>query len=252
MKKKPKKPRPKLFVGSSAESTDVAYAIQDNLQQDAETTVWAQGVFTLSKTAIDSLARTLAISDFGAFVFAPNDAVRLRRKSYAAVRDNVILELGLFVGKLGVERTFIVMPSNITDLRIPTDLTGITPGIYDSERDDGNLQAALGPVCNQIRKVINNLKAVKRPTKKRIKKAAPLHGLVIREALYGAKGNWIDVRRAVRSHLKQGKRTMQVGNKQLGGDPVPGREKELRLKFSHGDREYRVTIPEGRDLSFPL
>ena len=252
MKKKAKKPpRPKLFVGSSAESIDVAYAIQDNLQKDAETTVWAQGVFELSKPAIESLTRTLTISDFGAFVFAPDDATRLRKKSYAAVRDNVILELGLFVGKLGVERTFIVIPDNVTDLRIPTDLTGITPGHYDAERDDGNLQAALGPVCNKIRKVIKSLKAVKRPTKKRPKKRASARALLILEALYGAKGHWLDVRQAVRRQLKQGRRSMHVGNKELGGDPARGVEKELRLKFSHGGREYTVKVPEGRDLNLP-
>jgi hypothetical protein len=251
VKKKLKEPRPKLFVGSSSESTDVAYAIQDNLQQDAETTVWAQGVFVLSKTAIDSLARTLAQSDFGAFVFAPDDAVRLRKKTYTAVRDNVVFELGLFIGKLGVERTFIVMPKNMTDLRIPTDLTGVTPGYYDAERDDGNFQAALGPVCGQIRKVIKTLKAVKRPTKKKARRTSPQRSPVIREALYGIPGHWVDVRKPIKSHLRHGLRMIHVGNKQLGGDPVPGREKKLRLKFSHGSKEYRVTVPEGRDLSFP-
>jgi len=249
MKKKAKKPRPKLFVGSSSESTDVAYAIQDNLQKDAEITVWPQGVFKLSKPAIESLARTLAVSDFGAFVFAPDDAVRLRKKNYSAVRDNVILELGLFVGKLGIERTFIVIPGNEDDLRIPTDLTGVTPGYYDADRDDKNLQAALGPVCNQIRKVIKSLKAVKRPTKSRAKKASS-RGPVIREARYGTAGHWVDVKQPLKKQLQHGKRNIHIG-KQLGGDPAPGREKELRLKFSHGGQEYTVTLPEGRNLNFP-
>jgi predicted nucleotide-binding protein with TIR-like domain/DnaJ-like protein len=249
MTKKANQPRPKLFVGSSSESKDVAYAIQDNLEQDAETTVWAQGVFVPSKTAIDSLARTLAASDFGAFVFAPDDAVRLRRKIYSSVRDNVILELGLFVGKLGMERTFIVMPRNLANLRIPTDLTGITPGYYDAERDDNNLQAALGPVCNQIRKVIKSLKTLKRPAKKKAKKSAS-RGPVIREARYGTASRWVDVKQPLKKQVQRGKRRIHIG-KELGGDPAPGKEKKLRLKFSHGGHEYNIILPEGRDLEFP-
>lgn len=250
MKKKAKPPRPKLFIGSSAESLDIAYAIQENLEFDAEITVWSQGVFELSKTALQSLTTTLTKSDFGVFVFAPNDVVRLRKKNYAAVRDNVILELGLFIGKLGVERTFIVTPNNVTDLRIPTDLIGITPGHYDAERDDGNLQASLGPVCNKIRNALKSLKAIKRTQAKR-KQRPSAQRLVIHEAKYGTKRHWLDVAQPLKSHLKRGRRTVRVANKVLGGDPAKGVTKELRLKFSLGGKAYTITVPEGRELNFP-
>ena len=105
MKRGPRRARPKVFVGSSVKSLDVAYAIQENLEHDAQLTVWPQGVFELSRTAVESLDRVLAASDFGIFVFAPNDVLRLGKKTYAAVRDNILFELGLFVGRLGVERT---------------------------------------------------------------------------------------------------------------------------------------------------
>ncbi|HET9132120.1 MAG TPA: nucleotide-binding protein, partial [Terriglobia bacterium] len=164
-----KKPRPKMFVGSSTEGLDVAYAIQENLQRDAEVTVWSQGVFDLSKTTLDSLSRKLNTSDFGVFVFTPDDTLRLRSKKYSAVRDNVVLELGLFIGKLGIERTFMIIPDDVTDLRIPTDLIGVTPGKYDGHRKD--FEAAVGPVCNQIRKAVKRLKFFKRSKIKRSKAA---------------------------------------------------------------------------------
>jgi predicted nucleotide-binding protein len=125
--------RPALFVGSSVEGLDVAYAIQENLQHDAEVTVWPQGVFELSDTAMKSLVSALTRSAFGIFVFTPDDRVWLRGTAYAAVRDNVIFELGLFTGKLGADRSFIVVAEN-TNIRIPTDLTGVTPGKYDAKR----------------------------------------------------------------------------------------------------------------------
>ncbi len=148
-KKGPPQARARVFVGSSTEALDVAYAIQENLEHDAEVTVWPQGIFDLSRPAIASLVNELAKSDFGVFVFSPDDRIRLRKQAFKAIRDNVIFELGLFAARLGIDRTFIIIPDDAKDLHIPTDLTGVTPGKYDANRQDNNLQAALGPFCTK-------------------------------------------------------------------------------------------------------
>ena len=146
--------KPRLFVASSAEQLELAYAIQEGLEHDAETTVWSQGVFRLSKTALASLLDKLDETDFGVFLFAPDDVTELRQREVAAVRDNVIFELGLFVGRLGAEKCFIIAPMGVEDLRFPTDLLGLTPAFFDAERQDANMVAALGPACNRIRKIL--------------------------------------------------------------------------------------------------
>ena len=50
--------KPKLFIGSSTEGLDIAYAIQSQLTNDAECTVWKNafplGSYTLSATGTDS------------------------------------------------------------------------------------------------------------------------------------------------------------------------------------------------------
>lgn len=149
--------KPRLFVGSSRESLEVAYALQENLDHDAEVTVWNQGIFDLSRFTLDELVECLESFDYSAFIFAPDDIVRIRKVETSAVRDNVVFEFGLFVGRLGRERTFLLLPRGHEDIRLPTDLLGITPGLYEATRADGNLVAALGPVSNKIRRIITAL-----------------------------------------------------------------------------------------------
>lgn len=146
----------KIFIGSSVEGLGIAYSIQQNLLHDAETTVWDQGVFELSGTTMESLEKTLSGSDFGIFVFSPDDVLKIRGKEFSAVRDNVLFEMGLFIGRLGRDRVFFILP-NGADMHIPTDLLGITPGRYDPNRSDGSMQAATGPVSHQIRLKIKSL-----------------------------------------------------------------------------------------------
>jgi hypothetical protein len=147
--------KPSLFIGSSTESLEVAYAIQENLEHVAEVTVWTQGIFELLKYSLDSLLEALNAADFGIFVFAPDDVSTIRGAEKGSVRDNVIFELGLFVGQLGKERSFIVLPRGSEDyLHFPTDLLGLTPALFNADRKDSNLCAALGPACSKLTKAI--------------------------------------------------------------------------------------------------
>lgn len=151
--------KPKVFIGSSREGLDIANAMHANLTRDAECTVWANGVFQISGTTIYSLIQALRESDFGIFVFSPDDLSIMRGNENPVVRDNVIFELGLFVGRLGIERCFFITPDNVTDLRLPTDLMGVTPGQYEAGRRDKNWLAATNPVCMQIRAKLVELKS---------------------------------------------------------------------------------------------
>jgi hypothetical protein len=149
--------KPRMFIGSSTEHLDLAYAAQEGLEHDVEVTVWSQGIFGLSRTAMASLVDVAEESDFGLFILAPSDVTSIRDAEHRTVRDNVVFELGLFIGELGVERCFMFTPRGADDLHLPSDLLGLTPATYEADRQDGNLVAALGPACNRVRKSVVKL-----------------------------------------------------------------------------------------------
>jgi hypothetical protein len=149
--------KPRVFIASSVEGLDVAYALQENLEHDIEATVWRQGVFSPGDFVLPRLLRSLDDYDFGIFVFTPDDLVRIRGVEESSVRDNVLFELGVFIGRFGVDRNFIVRPRTAELPRIPADLTGIIYADYEAGRQDGNLQAAAGPASNTIRRRIISL-----------------------------------------------------------------------------------------------
>ncbi len=148
--------RPRIFIGSSTERLDIAYAIQENLDRDGQVTVWTQGIFKLSTSSLDSLISSLDKFDFAIFVFHPDDVTQIRNTNYDTVRDNLIFELGLFIGRIGKERVFFLVPRTIERLHLPTDLLGITPGTYNNDREDGNLLASLAPFCNRVREILKD------------------------------------------------------------------------------------------------
>jgi hypothetical protein len=148
--------KPKVFVASSVEGLDVAYHVQTNLQYDADCTVWPQGVFELSQSPLDSLIKQLEGSDFAIFVFTADDEVKMRGDKVNTVRDNVLFELGLFIGRLGKQRCYIIIPDK-PKMHISSDLIGLTPATYSGDRDASEIAAALGPACHAIRTAIKKI-----------------------------------------------------------------------------------------------
>ena len=142
--------KPKVFIGSSSEGLTIAYALQSNLEQDAQVTVWTQDVFKPSEFILESLLEQLNTADIGIFVPPPDDTVVIRGVGQAAVRDNVIFEVALYVGRLGQDRCFIVFPRG-SNPRLPSDLLGVNLLNYDGARADGRWEAATGPASSKIR-----------------------------------------------------------------------------------------------------
>ena len=142
--------RPKVFIGCSVPGLDVAGALQALLEHSANCQIWNQGLMRLSTTTLDSLLAALQDSEFAIFALTADDKTEQRDRFGMTPRDNVIFELGLFLGRLGPGRTFMVRPRGV-ELLLPTDLLGVEPADYDPGDD---LLSALGTAAYRIKRAI--------------------------------------------------------------------------------------------------
>lgn len=190
--------RPAVFVGSSTEGLPLARALQENLDHDAEVTLWTQGVFELTERPLEDLLRQVDASDFAVFIFTADDVVKLREAEYLVARDNVIFELGLAVGRLGQKRTFILAPRSAPTVRFPSDLVGVTPATYDLDRADRNLVAAVGAAASQVIRAVQGLGhkpsspalvEPANPTDQLLRGVASLESVIA--PAYGPLGTWV-------------------------------------------------------------
>lgn len=116
----------KVFVGSSGEGRPVAEAVADLLNTHPLIQVrawWDPDVAIAGRSFLDALFEVLDEVDFGVFVATPDDLLLRRGLKQLTVRDNVLLEYGMFAGRLG-RRSAILF--QIGDTALPSDLEGIT------------------------------------------------------------------------------------------------------------------------------
>lgn len=162
--------KPSVFIGCSAEGLNIARAVELQLHHDAEITIYNEGFFAPGGGTLETLISSLDEFDFAVLVLTPDDVVVSRDVPSRGPRDNVMFELGLFMGRLGRLRTFIVYDSD-QEIKLASDLAGITPASYKGNRKDNNLTAAVGPACTLIRNAMQKLGVAETNSSKQLEKA---------------------------------------------------------------------------------
>lgn len=152
--------RPALFIGSTVEALAIARAVHAELDYEIDVTIWNHGLFSPGVTTWEQLAQTTRCYDFALFVFSGDDLLISREAQSIAVRDNLLIEYGLFVGVLGARRTFFLYNRDQRP-KIASDLGGVTPLTY-RDRPDRNFRSAVSPACDEIRQVVSRLGAAHR------------------------------------------------------------------------------------------
>jgi CRP/FNR family cyclic AMP-dependent transcriptional regulator len=148
--------RIRVFIISSAEALPIARAIQNAFANDPFlTTVWTHGVFRVANYTLDSLEAHIADSDFAIAIAHADDLTESSGKAWPSPRDNIIFELGLFMGRLGRARAILVEPRE-EKVKLPSDLAGLATISYRFEKG-ADLASLLAPACNRLRGHINGL-----------------------------------------------------------------------------------------------
>src|ERR1035437_3872804 len=143
----------KLFIGSSSEGLHIAEQLKAKVDSDCgdwiSSEIWKDGsVFSMNKNALDCLVRASRKFEYGILVATKDDIIISRRKVNVVPRDNVMLEMGMF---LLVEE----------ESKFPTDYNGVTVP-YFQKSIKGSLEKAIKTiiVAFENTKFTYNLKPV--------------------------------------------------------------------------------------------
>ncbi|MDG5490589.1 nucleotide-binding protein [Psychroserpens sp. SPM9] len=139
--------KPSVFIGSVSESIWISELAQSYFDKEVfEVDAWHQGIFQLTKTSggsannAEQLKNFTDIYDFAIFIFSPDDKIvsQYRKdksgkyKKALATRHNVVFEFGLFLGRIGAKRSFILFDDNSKDF-IEDFFTDLKENINDTE-----------------------------------------------------------------------------------------------------------------------
>jgi ABC-type sugar transport system substrate-binding protein len=145
--------RASVFIGSSSEGRALAEKIDEWLTHKAGdefmATVWTDGAFALNEGYLESLTKAARTYDFAILIATADDSVEIRHQQALQARDNVIFELGLFLGRLGRTRTFLVCTDH-PSLRLPSDLSGVTVLRFSQQEINDSDPVALKRVCHKL------------------------------------------------------------------------------------------------------
>lgn len=117
------KSRPQIFIGSSKQGYSVAEKVRTNLAGIADCVLWQDpDVWEPNRSTFDNLLRIANYFDFGVFVATSDDLTFTKDKWVIESRDNVILEMALFLGSMGRDKSFLLVEEGT---KLPSDFDGI-------------------------------------------------------------------------------------------------------------------------------
>ena len=96
--------------------------------------------------------KSASLFDFAFMVFSADDLSKVRDSFFETPRDNVMFEYGLFLGRVGNQRAFVIKDKKV---KILSDLLGITLADYETD-DTGQATHSLEVTLEQLKKKIDD------------------------------------------------------------------------------------------------
>jgi len=140
----------KLFIGSSSEELPLAESAKLILEKDFDVTIWNESIWDsstskINQTFLANLLRATLQFDFGILLGTDDDKVIFRGKEVLQPRDNILFELGLFIGRLGTSRCAFIIDKEV---KLLSDLGGLTLPYFDR-----NNPSSFEDAVNQVREL---------------------------------------------------------------------------------------------------
>jgi hypothetical protein len=154
--------KPKLFIGCSSKRLPIARALSQLLAGNVDVAVWQDAPeFAIGESILDALIKVGKAYDFAILIFGQDDVTMMGGVEMPTVRDNVIFELGLFMGHMGKGRAFWLNASGAKAPYLSSDLAGIIH-LEFQQPDDASpavLSDSLAAACARIQQQVAALGA---------------------------------------------------------------------------------------------
>ena len=155
--------QPRVFIGSSVEGIAFAEALQRLLTRDSLPITW-MNVFgeEPGQANLERLSQMREEFDFAVIIFTPDDIITSRETDAPGPRDNLVFELGLFIGAMDEKRAMFLAPES-PKLKLPSDLDGIIHPIYHIPQGVGRhlplstANGVMAPAASVIKERIRTL-----------------------------------------------------------------------------------------------
>jgi predicted nucleotide-binding protein len=110
--------KPRIFIGSSGEGLEVAKYVKSYLSADFDCYLWTDDIFKFNESILETLLKEASLFDFGLLIATKDDFLQSRNNAFDAARDNVVFEYGLFLGRVGSSRAFVIQEEGT---KLPSD-----------------------------------------------------------------------------------------------------------------------------------
>lgn len=140
--------KPKIFIGSSTLGIEIAEKVKNHLSIIGGCYVWNEpNVWEPNRSTFENLLRMVSFFDFGVFVATADDLTLTNNKIVIEPRDNVILEMALFCGAMGRDKSFLLVEK---DIKLPSDFHGIYMPRFNKD-DESTIESACSEYANRIK-----------------------------------------------------------------------------------------------------
>jgi hypothetical protein len=133
----------KLFIGSSSEAIKFAQIVKKVLDSHFDVTIWDEkvfksSVFKINQNYLTALLKASLEYDFGILIGSKDDLIQCRGSEFLQPRDNVLFELGLFTGRLGISKCAFLVENGAKTL---SDLSGVTLANFETNDESSLIHA---------------------------------------------------------------------------------------------------------------